>query len=471
MCNSTGSVKLTLLSGPEPQSQANEITVSLECGRDGFSPRVLVRENDDLTRDLIITDEEGEKTIPNIVTYAAVEKVTGDLSAAIKSADDAAQTAAGAAYVAGYYGSAASDAADYANKTAAEAVQAAQQARDATQKALEATDTANDAATRIDKGVQDAQNALERAEAAVSDAAAALTSATEAATSATDAAAQATASATAADMAAFRANSAADRLTVGAVSATEGIFRQDSGMLWLGKNQSIEMFLRMPTEPISGFQWVLNSRTEGYTQLLLMLYPADEGYSLNAQVNNGGLTFLTSYGKAYHIVLSVNENHLFYYVNGSLVGEVAPRTFLPTDSIFYISNAVAGYGFSGLMFHVRVFNRGLTTEEVTQMWNDGRPQEYVLSQPLAAACVGEYLPQNLQAAGWTDTSGNGNDFVLYGTATPVEDRPCLPRIITAAGAPDVPPLFVGQTCIDTTSKNIYMGAGILSADDWVMING
>ena len=73
--------------------------------------------------------------------------------------------------------------------------------------------------------------------------------------------------------------------------------------------------------------------------------------------------------------------------------------------------------FTGVIRHVRLYNYALSEGEAEELWNGGRPGEYVVPDTgtLREGCMAEYRPCGLLTDRWRDTSGHGLDLKVSGT--------------------------------------------------------
>ena len=146
-------------------------------------------------------------------------------------------------------------------------------------------------------------------------------------------------------------------------------------------------------------------------------------YYVNAEKNSGvsisantwSMVTVTYKGAAF------GSNNVLFYVNGSLVHTGSLGMPSGGGKIFVGSNSAGSGGFyGGLIDEVGVWNRTLTAEEVTELYNAGAGKQYVA--PVEASIVSSGLILNLDASNalsypgtgtvWTDLSGNGNNGTL-----------------------------------------------------------
>ena len=94
---------------------------------------------------------------------------------------------------------------------------------------------------------------------------------------------------------------------------------------------------------------------------------------------------------------------------------------------------------------------------------------------MTLGCLLDLTPAGLLPTLWRDMSGQGNDVPYAptsGNPTNVEfsyENVGYSDVLTGIAAPSIAPNFVGQTYIDTVSKNIYRAVGTSSAADWKIV--
>lgn len=125
---------------------------------------------------------------------------------------------------------------------------------------------------------------------------------------------------------------------------------------------------------------------------------------------------------------------------------------------------------------VRKFNFAATSEQLTEMWNGGRPEQWRVPDDWRdGRCLLDLVPEGLLGNVWRDMSGNGTDLpYVASSGNPADvvlsyENVGYPDTITGIAAPTVAPNFVGQSYIDTVNKNIYRAVGISTAGDWKMV--
>jgi len=140
--------------------------------------------------------------------------------------------------------------------------------------------------------------------------------------------------------------------------------------------------------------------------------------SCNGNYNTGWNANSNSW---YHFTLIRNQNNLTAYINGNVVGTYNPSAInSPSNSIFfgstYLSNSVF---FNGKLDDIAIYNRALTQQEITALYQGGNTTTNCLDLPtnLQQGLVG-YWPFCGNA---NDESGNGNNGTVNG-ATLSADR-------------------------------------------------
>ena len=123
----------------------------------------------------------------------------------------------------------------------------------------------------------------------------------------------------------------------------------------------------------------------------------------------------------YHFTLIRDQNNLTAYINGNVVGTYNPSAInSPSTSIFfgstYFTNSVF---FNGKIDDIAIYNRALTQQEITNLYQGANTTSNCLSLPsnLQQGLVG-YWPFCGNA---NDESGNGNNGTVNG-ATLTTDR-------------------------------------------------
>ncbi|MCX6172223.1 MAG: T9SS type A sorting domain-containing protein [Flavobacterium sp.] len=122
----------------------------------------------------------------------------------------------------------------------------------------------------------------------------------------------------------------------------------------------------------------------------------------------------------YHYVFTLNETGGKIYVNGQLI-ESHPWTGISGASTSLFLWKIGGFynsWYNGKIDDIGVWNRALTQEEITNLYDSSLPQ---------SACLPEYVPTNGLMGYWpfcgnaNDESGNGNNGTVNG-ATLTTDR-------------------------------------------------
>lgn len=111
--------------------------------------------------------------------------------------------------------------------------------------------------------------------------------------------------------------------------------------------------------------------------------------------------------------------------------------------------------FTGKIHWYAEYDGLLTDTECTALWNDGRPDPgFLPAEPETAQLVARYLPADLSADGWADSSGNGYD--LTATDTTALDYAPIPdaREITLDTG-----VFYTDIATGISSKQIHVPKG------------
>ena len=160
------------------------------------------------------------------------------------------------------------------------------------------------------------------------------------------------------------------------------------------------------------------------------------GFHAYIEPNNEYLYFdkfprAVGYGASQSINLSDNSFHNFVFVWNGLTGVNSAKIYkdgiliaigdFPSNVINSTGNLMCGFAtdggvnfpFKGIMDDIRIYNRALTSDEVTQLYNSEKPATD-LSSGLVA-----YYPFNGNA---NDESGNGNNGTVNGAVTLTTDK-------------------------------------------------
>lgn len=202
------------------------------------------------------------------------------------------------------------------------------------------------------------------------------------------------------------------------VRTAEGYFSSAAPELLFEGDRSVEVLFRAP-DSISGFMTIYNSVSNAVTGVLIRLSAVTKGISV--VVGNVSFpAFPFEFGAEYHVVATVSGQSCRMYVNGVLHGSITPSSVAVSD-VFLVGSyntSESGNGlFTGVIRHVRLYNYALSDGEAEELWNGGRPGEYVLPDTgtLREGCMAEYLPCGLLTDRWRDTSGHGLDLKVSGT--------------------------------------------------------
>ena len=118
-----------------------------------------------------------------------------------------------------------------------------------------------------------------------------------------------------------------------------------------------------------------------------------------------------------HLVITrdatTNEN--IAYFNGT---RYSSRTANIANAItWFILGAVeprsTRFRFLGNLYHARLFNKTLSSQEVEELYNNGSPADYVVEDK--SILNGEFLPSGVSSKGWIDSSGNDANLLVYGS--------------------------------------------------------
>ncbi len=122
----------------------------------------------------------------------------------------------------------------------------------------------------------------------------------------------------------------------------------------------------------------------------------------------------------FHLVVTRKGTTVKVYFNGVL------RATKEQSAVKDLGDFQLGIANSSQVSLVRLYNYALSDGEAEELWNGGRPGEYVLPDTgtLREGCAGEYQPCGVLPDRWRDTSGKGLD--LMATGSPVLSYQPLP---------------------------------------------
>lgn len=110
----------------------------------------------------------------------------------------------------------------------------------------------------------------------------------------------------------------------------------------------------------------------------------------------------------YNVVIANRD----IYINNVHQGTIAPVTPDYSGELYVgaANNVANNFPFMGIINHLRIFDIELTAEQVSDIWNNGKPGEYRLMDKSDLA--GEYLAVNLNQYTWLDSSGNRRNLTV-----------------------------------------------------------
>lgn len=191
----------------------------------------------------------------------------------------------------------------------------------------------------------------------------------------------------------------------------------------------------LSTSPTSISAWVYptSNSAESYifdsgstsNQFSLIWYPANVSYKGFAAHFGSGSTWVVSPSMAsintwHHVVASADGTTIRLFVDGKLVGS-AVQDAATSPTTWEIGSHGAGGGFSGLIDEVKVYNVGLTEDQVRLDMNAGgpinvgvtaAPESAQISDGAGAAPVAEWKFDERTGTTANDTSGSGNTGTL-----------------------------------------------------------
>ena len=108
-----------------------------------------------------------------------------------------------------------------------------------------------------------------------------------------------------------------------------------------------------------------------------MFYVPSTGnnFSLALRFTDGSVSSITYYnftpGQWYHIVAIYDGNKLSGYINGSFYGDTTPGAKIISHSAVSLGGGAAGRYWDGFLDDVRIYNRALSPQEVSSLYNSG----------------------------------------------------------------------------------------------------
>ena len=237
------------------------------------------------------------------------------------------------------------------------------------------------------------------------------------------------------------------------VDTSNGYFQTSSLKSILESNHTVE---------------VLFTTGEDITSLQVIFGSAGNAIGPQIFIQNGQCTQFWGWGSSfainpnttYHLIMTydVTTRAVMRMNNGSIANGTGASGYLVMDSAVIGNNTSYKGPFTGTIHHCRVFNYALSEEAALTLWNDGRPDLYMLPASMKGSgengCVAEYLPCGLLSDSWRDTSGNAIDLTASGT--PVFDYNAPQRLDTVIVDTG---LFVTDIASGTASKSINVPNG------------
>ena len=203
------------------------------------------------------------------------------------------------------------------------------------------------------------------------------------------------------------------------VNTTEGCYSSAETELLFEGDRSIEVFFEVLDSTSANACIVSDSLNTG-NSLLLYYNPRNYFYaSIGGTSDTVNAPGSVEFGRPYHVVLTIQPDLSVgnIYLDGKFVKEVQCANYKVPAGLILGSSALSSMLFPGVIRHCRLFNYALGADEVSALWNGGRPAGYMLPDTgaLRTGCVAEYLPCGLLPDRWRDTAGNGLDLTATGT--------------------------------------------------------
>ena len=214
-------------------------------------------------------------------------------------------------------------------------------------------------------------------------------------------------------------------------ASSQYLYCADSTSLSITGDLSISFWMYLSSSPSTGQVYGIFAKTASYTA-----YYQNSGGTLRltTQINGGAYndfnyTFSTS--TWYHVALTKGSTTMTFYVNGVLVSSGSTSaTQADNTNNFYIGQEGSNNYFDGKIDEFAIYNRAISADEVSQLFNSGRGNAYPLTDtPSLYGGVAYYkLDSNsndsVGSNNGTDTSISysnagkiGNDATLNGSSS------------------------------------------------------
>ena len=206
------------------------------------------------------------------------------------------------------------------------------------------------------------------------------------------------------------------KASISGVNFRVGNFSSTNSSLLFGGKRSIEFMFSIDSIPPSNIA-VFKDSLQGYPRSGVFV-----SRNNNLYVTLGGKIVIIpgnlKINHPYHIVLTIDPDNQEgkVYVDNVLIGSNTDFTSDQEPDNLFIGVLESSNTSLVTVSLCRLFNYILTTDDISELWNDGDPKSYVLpdSGLLNTGCVAEYLPKNIEDKVWVE-SGGSSSLNLSGT--------------------------------------------------------
>lgn len=207
------------------------------------------------------------------------------------------------------------------------------------------------------------------------------------------------------------------KASISGVNFRVGNFSSTNSPLLFSGNRSIEFMFSIDSIPSNNIT-VFKDSLQGYPRSGVFVSKNNN----NLYVTLGGKIVIIpgniKINHPYHIVLTIDPGNQEgkVYVDNVLIGSNTDFTADQEPDNLFIGVLESPNTSLVTVSLCRLFNYILTTNDISELWNDGDPKSYVLpdSGLLNTGCVAEYLPKNIEDKVWVE-SGGSSSLNLSGT--------------------------------------------------------
>jgi hypothetical protein len=166
---------------------------------------------------------------------------------------------------------------------------------------------------------------------------------------------------------------------------------------------TLEIFFELNSLPPTGYPSLISKTMNQYYMLI-----GSDGY-IRTGVNNNGFSSNTKIKahQKYHVLMIYDGKNTKLYINN-----VLDYTLANTGNIISVFNNIdIGTNLNGTIYLARIYNRTLSSDEITQNYKQSLPYT-------SDGLILHLDAQNASGTTWTDLSGNGNNGTLknFGTS-------------------------------------------------------